>query len=525
MLIARQWNPRHAALASVGMLVLAAIGQWVSALLWTSGVGTHIVWFPGAMLLGALMVCHRWLWPLLMVSALAGIVGACASLGLPPVDTALVAASPVLLSPVAAWLLTRHEPSTTLVDDFRRLGAFAGIAVGALPVASAWMVDHVSRLTALRSDVLSDWLNIALSHALGYVLWVPAWIALLNADSALRHRQRWSPTIKLALVLSIVALGYVWYTFGSLPELSPALCILPAPIVLVGIVRAQMAGSSVLIFAIAVMAAHLSVAGFGPFLADSQRETALSVQLWTLLSALSAAALSVLAEQRERALRDLGDAHRQLRSLAGRLIATQEEERARLARDLHDDVSQRLAATAIGLSALRRHVAAERRDDVARVQNLIVSLSNDIRLMSHTLHPSAMKHAGLRAALDTLCQQHAALPSPRITLSVDHAVDDLPADVSLCFYRVAQEALANAIRHADASMVTIKAFVAEGQAVLRVFDNGKGYAQDTEGSAERAGLGLISIHERARLLGGWVEWRSAPGEGVDLCVRIPMATT
>jgi two-component system sensor histidine kinase UhpB len=106
----------------------------------------------------------------------------------------------------------------------------------------------------------------------------------------------------------------------------------------------------------------------------------------------------------------------------------------------------------------------------------------------------------------------------------DRAIDVLSADIALCFYRVTQEALTNALRHAEASQVTIKASVSGDVASLWIFDDGKGIDPDESPSAG-PGIGLISMNERAKLLGGSFELRTAPGKGVDLCLRIPLETS
>ena len=504
-----------------GVFAGVSVAQVLSAALWNHQYGTHIVWFPGAVLLGALLANDVRRWPLLTISAFLGLFATGVAFGLPAGDTALVIASALLIVPLAAWLLRQMPAALAHLDDFARLATLVVVVVTALPALSAALVEYASRFTAFRGTVLSDWANIAMAHSLGYVLYLPVWLTLRNPDAAVRQPGTLSVTFIVLMALGLTALGVLWYTLGDRPGLVPVMCLAPAPVVIFAIVRTQMSGSAVTIFIIALLAAHLSVHGYGPYIADSAPNSTLAVQLWSLLAALCALILSVVVEQRYASRRALGRAHEDLRELAGRLIATQEQERARLARDLHDDINQRLAASSIGLSALRRQVDPALHGEVNHLRELLVSLSEDVRQLSRQLHPSVLEHAGLRDALETLCSAPRRASSLEIVLIADRGVDRLSHDVALCFYRVTQEAIANALRHAGATRLTVKASVDVDGASLWIFDNGRGF-DPAESEHARPGLGLISMNERAKLLGGRFELRSAPGKGVDLWMHIPL---
>jgi len=168
-----------------GVFVGAIVAQLLSAALWSHQGGTHIVWFPGAVLLGALLATPRRMWPALMGAALMGLVVTGVSFGLPLADTALVVSPAVLLTPVAAWLLQRVPSRAPPLEDFTRLYIFAAVAVITLPAVCATLIEHASRYTSFRGSILSDWPNIALAHALGYVLYVPVWVSVNTTTSAM----------------------------------------------------------------------------------------------------------------------------------------------------------------------------------------------------------------------------------------------------------------------------------------------------------------------------------------------------
>lgn len=503
------------------VFIAVVAAQLLSAALWSQQGGTHVAWFPGAVLLAVLLTVTPVIWLGCITSALVGMAVVALGFQVSVADTLLVVAAPFLLVPVAARILLWVPGGNSPLEDFGKLAAFGAVAVIALPLISAACIAYVSRFTAFRNGVLGDWRNIALAHSLGYALFVPVWMSLRSPDAAIRHQGRFPWMFMLIEAVLIGLLASMWRVWGSHAVLVPLLCLAPALLIIAASVRMQMTGSSIVVFAIVVVAARLSVTGGGPFVANTPQATTLALQLWALIASTSALAFGVVVEQRFAARRALQVANVEVRSMAARLIATMEQERARLARDLHDDINQRLAVSSIGLSSLRRRLAPEFRGEVARIQEQVVGLSDDVRHLSHDLHPSCVSHAGLYDALERLCDGSRREAGPDVVLVADHRVDELPSEIGLCLFRIAQEALGNAIRHARARTVTMKLSVNASYATLWIFDDGIGFAP---GARQRAqpGLGLVSMHERAKLLGGTFEVRSIPGRGVDLCIRIPL---
>jgi PAS domain S-box-containing protein len=227
-------------------------------------------------------------------------------------------------------------------------------------------------------------------------------------------------------------------------------------------------------------------------------------------------------KQTEAALRR---AYEQNHDLAGRLINAQEAERTRIARDLHDDVSQQLAGVGILLSGLKRLLSrsgpqGDVDETMSALQQRTARLAHAIRHLSHELHPGVLKHAGLVEALMQHCAEVGRHHGITVTVNAPDDLDSLDFDVALCLYRVAQEALTNVVRHAHASVALVELTRIETGVELSVIDDGIGFvASDYTGS----GLGLRSIDERVRLTRGSVKVESRPGEGTNLRVRIPVA--
>ena len=212
-----------------------------------------------------------------------------------------------------------------------------------------------------------------------------------------------------------------------------------------------------------------------------------------------------------------------IRDLTGRLITAQESERARIARELHDDISQQIAGLAICLSAIKRSPDARAntglQQSLASLQRQIVSVTDSIRHLCQDLHPTVLDHGGLAPALRGHCADVARQHQVRVHFEADdHLVLDRAS--ALCLFRVAQEALRNVARHAGAETVHVTLRRADGDVILTITDDGCGFDEATT-RASSARLGLRSIHERVRLAHGRCLIETAPGLGTTVSVVLP----
>ena len=222
---------------------------------------------------------------------------------------------------------------------------------------------------------------------------------------------------------------------------------------------------------------------------------------------------------------DLQRSNQQISDLFGRLIAAQETERTRIARDLHDDVSQRVAALSIMMSTLKRRMSgqpneADVESALTAMQQSAVTLAEEIRHVSHDLHPNTLQHAGLVRALEGFCANFETLQAVKISFRADGDLEDLEWDASLCLYRVTQEALRNVAKHADARHVSVELSRGPRSVQLSIRDDGKGF-DEIKIRGEKHGLGLVSIDERVRLLRGTVRIETRPRGGTRVQVLIP----
>jgi signal transduction histidine kinase len=226
--------------------------------------------------------------------------------------------------------------------------------------------------------------------------------------------------------------------------------------------------------------------------------------------------IASVARERSRA----GEA---LRLLTGKLLRAQEEERRRIARDLHDGLNQQLALLTIELGMLSRKVAKE--DPAISVQLLNLrdraeTISNELRQVSHQLHPAALEHLGLVSALRSYCIEFSRQQGIHVWFEIQQEFRLIPFDIAICLYRIVQEALRNVAKHSGAKEAWVKIAKKMDSIQLSIVDNGVGFSYDASRTA--VGLGLISIQERVQIVKGQLVITSAVNQGTRVVVQLPI---
>lgn len=240
----------------------------------------------------------------------------------------------------------------------------------------------------------------------------------------------------------------------------------------------------------------------------------------------SADEVGQLTDAFNRMSRDLQEttvSKKELEVLAGRLISAQEEERSRIARELHDDLTQRLAALAIEAGRLERFSSGENRAGLEALKRHIGMLATETHSLSRRLHPALLEDLGLAAAIEAECRAFVERGGPVVDTDIRAIPPTLSRNARLALYRIAQEALRNVQRHSGATEVSLELATARSGITLRIHDNGAGF--DRGGPGWRPGIGLASMEERARLLGGSFEVRSRPAGGTLIEVTLPLGST
>jgi signal transduction histidine kinase len=207
----------------------------------------------------------------------------------------------------------------------------------------------------------------------------------------------------------------------------------------------------------------------------------------------------------------------ELRRLTGRLLHAQEGESRRIARELHDDLGQRLALLTVDMDLLRQRLPeAAGMPDVLRQ---LRQLSSSVHELSHHLHPAKLEQLGLAAAIKGLCRELTHHNGLRIEFTEDEIPWAISPEVGLCLYRIAQEALANAVKHSGAKLVQVELSGTADMMSLRIADDGAGF--DPELIQDQEGLGLVSMRERVVHLGGQLTIDARPSRGTRLHALVP----
>ncbi len=232
--------------------------------------------------------------------------------------------------------------------------------------------------------------------------------------------------------------------------------------------------------------------------------------------------------QRKQAEAALLKANEEVETLAARLITAQEEERGRIARELHDGVGQHAVSLALAIAALQTSaqqwqstgkVSQDLDRELARLKKYTVELADGIRELSHELHPAVLEHAGFVSAVRALCDEYRRRENMRIELSIEKGLQLQKKEASLGLYRILQEALQNIHRHARSKRVAISLSASQGLIRLAIRDFGVGF--DPTVARTKHSLGMISMQERTRILGGTFHLTTSAKHGTEIMIEVP----
>ena len=212
-----------------------------------------------------------------------------------------------------------------------------------------------------------------------------------------------------------------------------------------------------------------------------------------------------------------------LASVSHKLQDAQEQERSRIARELHDDIGQRLTLLAFELDQLHQDLSdlPEVHSRIGELQEQASEIATDIQTLSHDLHSAKLEYLGPIGAMRSLCQELGEQTKVKIEFKTQDLPSPLPPDTSLCLFRVLQEALRNAIKHSRAQHVEVELWRTPDEIHLAVSDRGVGF--DSKAAKESPGLGLVSMEERLKLLKGSISIESQPNRGTTIHARLPLS--
>ncbi|NUS61509.1 MAG: sensor histidine kinase, partial [Lysobacter sp.] len=489
-------------LVPVAVAAAGAFGQWMTMQPVTGEFLAQAVWLPGAVLMCGLLATPTSRWVIVLAAALLGSALACFEMGRDLLPYCVVLLGEFSLVAAATWFLQPARDgrfgATQGVDPARFL-LLAGIV---LPVVGALWTHAAGSQLGLSITELSDGDgDDMLSRTIAYLILVPAFtgaMRLANDDADDVPSTR--PLRPAFVAAGAVAIVLLWLSPIGRGEAYPLLLLAPVMLLLWADHALGTAWTRVAWLPVWMACALMTSLGLGPLMHDDPQATLVHLQWWSVGNSVVLLLLTALREQRGESSEALRDSGERLSQLARRAMTMQENERSRIARDLHDDVNQSLASISIELSSLKRVSGDEGRGRIEGLQDRLLGVSDDIRRLSHELHPSMLRYTSLAASLEGLCASHS-----RDDLHVRCETEetfDLSEPQKLDLFRIAQEALHNVEKHAHAHHVCIELRRDDdGTGLLRIEDDGRGLPEDRS-SVPRKGLGMISMAERARSLRG-----------------------
>jgi signal transduction histidine kinase len=456
------------------------------------------VWPASGVALAGLLAYGYRVWPAVAAGAFLVAVESAVS----PLAAAGQAAGAALAAVSGTFLLRKlphFDPALSRLRDALGLivfGAFCSALVSSsIGIASLFMTG-----VQPYAGLAPAWLIYWFGDGTGVLLITPLVFTVPQLLSL--PRARIGELACLATLLSIAC----FVVFGELPGIPIRLDVLAfgmLPFVMWGAIRFGIAGASLSVFLTATLATILTALGYGPFAKNTPFIDAVLLDVLFGVLAVSGMSLAAVIVERERA-----EGERETLVRKQMLIEVQEQERARIARELHDDVGQRLAILAIRLTG----VSEELRVHVSEI-------AADVQALSHELHPSRIELLGISGAVRQLCTDFAAQQAMSIDCRTSVVARDLPANVSLNLYRVLQEALHNAAKHSGVHECGVRLWAADGSIHLQVTDAGDGF--DVESARAGGGIGLLSMEERIRLVDGTLSIHSRAGEGTTIHASVP----
>ena len=521
----------YVAAAKVG-LMYAVVGSTVT-----------LLWAPSGIALAALLLYG---WRMAFAVALGAFL-ANSGTGLPFLAACSIAAGNTLEALVGAWLLVRLARVQYRLETQRDV--FALIALAALVSTTLSALVGVATLTWLGTvdfkDYFTVWLKWWLGDMMGVLVVAPLLLSWMHLERVP------SPRMLAEAFCLIAALVVVSLKIFGAPELAVegyyAASLAVFPFVIWGALRFQQRGASLVTLVVSLLAIWGTSQGTGPFAVAHPVDSlvrwcafAIIVAVTGLLLAASVAeqrraqsalksSLEELEQRVEERNRDLASTNAHLnremterRSLEIELIRSSEEQRRVIGCELHDGLGQHLTSLSLLSASLQQQLISRAQPEskaAQRIRELIDEALAMTRTVAQGLYPVALEYGGLTAALEQLADHARSLHKMNCVLGVDPGVQVQDPLVAINLYRIAQEAITNALKYSQAGLMRINLTRVDGKGRLTLSDDGIGINPSRLGSA--TGLGMHSMHYRAGLLGGSMQISSMARQGTTITVTYP----
>jgi signal transduction histidine kinase len=489
------------------------LGTRVGFALTPNGQPNSAFWPSNAILLAALLLSPRTVWWILVVAMVPPHFAAQHQAGVPIWTAASWFLTNTTEALIGAFCITRLINPRTAFESVRGVSTFVLFGVLIAPLATSFLDAAGVVLTGWGRGYLSLGAERFWTNALAELTIVPA-IVLCGSNGG-----RWIKNAGFIryceaglLGLSAVLATFLVFGFEPVsPSTTPVLLFVPLALLLWATARFGSGGLSLCLLVISVTATWYVVHGRAPFPSASVRQNVLALQILlctVVLPLMFVSAFMTEARHTQESLRQMGC----------NLIKAQEQERARIGRELHDDINQRLALLAIKLGQLQAH-PAEVASRVQQIREETDEISRDVQSLSHDLHPSKLEYLGVVAGMRSWCNEFAERQGMEIDFETDVS-SRIPAEVGVCLFRVLQEALHNAAKHSGVKRFDVQLWRTSRDVHLTIRDLGSGF--DTEAAMKGRGLGITSMQERLKLVKGELTITSHPKSGTSIHARVPL---
>ena len=482
-------------------------------------------WPPNIILFCALVVVPERRWWLFIAACFPAHVMAELQVGMPAAQMLVAFATNCAVALLNAAALRHLLGTPASLGDLRKASLYILVTAGFSPAVVALGGAFVPILGGGPLDnYWLFWTNWYLSNALTGLTLGPVfltWLSESPKSSALAATSRMAEAALLAVALVVVCAIAFEASAGRVGTgFLPALLYSPLPFILWATLRFGEKGASGAILIVTVALIWRTLKGPSLFIGADPETNVLALQLFLTGLAIPVLLLGATIDELRRT-------EQITRELAGSVLTAQDQERRRIARELHDTTGQNLIAATMLLGRVRDTVPESAKSTVSQLDDMLRQSVDDVRTVSYLLHPPLLDEAGLNLALrhyvDGLCQRS----SLAIDLAVSPDIGRLPSDMEMALFRVVQEALTNVSRHSGSTTarINLRRGMAKGQhaVILSIEDAGKGMTLRRPGRGPLMprpvrGVGLASMRERLRQIGGWLDIESEVGRTVVTAV-------
>lgn len=489
------------------------LGTRLGFTLTPSGQPNSTFWPPNAILLAAFLLFPQRIWWTFLLAVLPAHLLAQLPTGIPAWTALGWYISNTSEALIGAVCVRRFANRESFFDSVRGVFVFVVFAVILAPFATSFLDAAAVVTTHWGRGYLPITAERFWTNALAELTIVPA-IVFWGMTDRSRIRKTSAARYWEAALLSVatVLVSFVAFIVQPVsPATTPALLYAPLPLLLWATLRFGSGGLSLSFLSIVLISICSTLHGREPFPYASLAQNVLSLQILFCMAAVPLMFLSAIMAEARRS-------QQSVRDMSAGLLRAQEQERARIGRELHDDINQRLALLGIKLQQLPEH-PSEIQSHVHELRDELIQISNDVQSLSHELHASKLEYLGVVAGIRSWCREFGE--RHRIEITFNSEVSSvLPQEIGVCIFRVLQEALHNAVKHSAAKLVEVHLMERANEVQLMVSDSGKGF--DLEAAKQSGGLGLTSMQERVKLVNGTISIESKPWNGTKILVRVPL---